>query len=200
MHHALSLAFFRVVFFYFFIFVFFSNSYIHDTYPHDFFCVVFNLDDLRWRKRIDTCHMHSSRMPTRLNPPQRTSQSHRRTRQRSPRERKPLPMRTRLMQIPRYNQRKPPRTSPTATRTRDMPRMLEHLHRTGEIDGTPANKLWWIAFMNLKLLRWAKRRRGGFFIFINFYFIFFILFYECLSERSGGLWVRLEWAERRIMS
>ena len=45
-----------------------------------------------------------------------------------------------------------PMTSPTATLTRDMPRMLEHLHRTGEVEGTPANKLWRIAFMNFKLL------------------------------------------------
>ena len=182
-HSHLSLSYFLIFCFLFF----FSNSYNHDTYPHDVFCFVFNLNDLRWRKRIDTCHMHLSSMPTRLNPLRRTSQLHRRTRQRSPCERKPLPMRTRRMRIPRYDQRKPPRTSPMATRTHDMPWMLEHLHRTGEVEGTPANKLWRIAFMNFKLLRMAKRRRGGLLIFIIFYFIFFILFHECSSERSGGL-------------
>ena len=53
--HTLSLAFFRVIFYLFFIFVFFFNYYIHATYPHDFFHVVFNLDNLRLSKWIDTC-------------------------------------------------------------------------------------------------------------------------------------------------
>ena len=33
----------------------FSNSYIHSNFHHDFFCVVFNVDNLRWSKRIDIC-------------------------------------------------------------------------------------------------------------------------------------------------
>ena len=39
----------------YFLFYFFSNSYIHDTYPHDSSRVAFNLDNLRWGYRIDTC-------------------------------------------------------------------------------------------------------------------------------------------------